>query len=132
MNIIMERLMRIIINILSILLLTVSALADEYPNKTVTVITPSHAGNSTDVLTRIVADGLRKKFNNPFVVLNRPGASGTLGTREVVRSTKDGYTLLISSSSLTSALASLKTIPYNVANDITPISLIAEAPMGIA
>ena len=88
-------------------------LASEFPAKAITLVVPFPAGGRTDVVCRIVANGLSKEIKKPVVVLNRPGAGGVLGAREVAEATPDCYTLGCFSSA---AVSAQYTVP-------TPISL---------
>jgi tripartite-type tricarboxylate transporter receptor subunit TctC len=67
--------------------------ASAWPTRTVRVIVPYPAGGSTDVLARIFAERLEKKFGQPWIIDNRPGAGGNIGIDAVVRSEPDGYTI---------------------------------------
>ena len=81
------------------LVLAVAALASlpvqaqDYPTKPVTFITPAAAGNSPDVVTRVVADHLTQLWKQQIIVLNRPGAGGMLAAQAAAGVEKDGYTL---------------------------------------
>jgi tripartite-type tricarboxylate transporter receptor subunit TctC len=68
--------------------------ADDYPNRTVKIVVSAPAGGGLDVAARIIAERLRQKWNQPFIVENRPGASGNTGTEAVINAEPDGYTLL--------------------------------------
>ncbi len=72
-----------------------SALAQSYPSKQVTFVNPFPAGGPSDMMARSVGDVLQKKFKQPFVVENKPGAAGNIGAAQVARSAPDGYTVLI-------------------------------------
>jgi tripartite-type tricarboxylate transporter receptor subunit TctC len=89
------------------------AVAADYPAKALTMIVPFPAGGRTDVIGRIVAQGLAKKLQKPVAVVNKPGASSVLGAREVADAGPDGYTIGFFS---TSAVTSQYTVP-------TPISI---------
>lgn len=69
------------------------ALAQGYPERVVQIIVPSTPGASADILGRVLADGLSTHFGKPFIVVNKPGAMGVLGTADVARANADGYTL---------------------------------------
>lgn len=73
------------------------AAAENYPSRPVRIIVPFPPGGSTDVMARIVADHLRENLGQPFIVFNRGGASGNLGTEMAAKSAPDGYTLLMAS-----------------------------------
>ena len=69
------------------------AAAQSYPERVVQIIVPSTPGASADILGRVLADGLSTQFGKPFIVVNKPGANGVLGTADVARANADGYTL---------------------------------------
>jgi tripartite-type tricarboxylate transporter receptor subunit TctC len=69
------------------------AAAQDYPQRVVQIIVPSTPGASADILGRVLADGMSAYFGKPFIVLNKPGANGALGTADVARANADGYTL---------------------------------------
>ena len=70
-----------------------TATAQGYPERLVQIIAPSTPGASADILGRVLADGMSAQFGKPFVVINKPGAMGVLGTADVARANADGYTL---------------------------------------
>jgi len=75
----------------------VHAQTNAYPQKPVKVVVAFTAGGTTDILARIVAQQLTEKLKQAFVIDNKPGAGGNLGTEVVVRSPADGYTLIVNS-----------------------------------
>jgi len=79
---------------LAALATTSHAQADNYPDKPVTLVVPTAPAGGTDTIARIIGDGLGKILKQPFVVDNRPGANGILGSEAVARATPDGYRLL--------------------------------------
>ena len=87
---------RIIALALFILCAAVPASADEWPSKTVRVIVPFGAGATPDTIARLIADKLQQKLGHNFIVENKPGASGMLGTDAVAKAEPDGYTIGIS------------------------------------
>ncbi|MCK8787398.1 tripartite tricarboxylate transporter substrate binding protein [Roseomonas sp. NAR14] len=97
-----------------------------YPNRPVSVIVPWAPGGSTDILARALAEPLRVSLGQPFVVENRSGASGNIGSAYVARSAPDGQTLLFATMS-THAMndALFRNMPFNGAEDFTPIALLA-------
>jgi tripartite-type tricarboxylate transporter receptor subunit TctC len=99
---------------------------DGYPDRPVSVIVPWAPGGSTDILARILAEPLRASLGQPFVVENRSGASGNIGSAAVARSAPDGYTLLFGSMS-THAMndALFRNMPFNGVDDFTPVALLA-------
>ena len=100
----------------------------EWPNRVVRIVVPFVPGSFTDVSARLVAQELSDQLGQPFIVDNRGGAGGTIGTEEVVRSAPDGYTLLLSDTSLAIAPGLYPKLPYDVIRDLTQISSIAESP----
>lgn len=102
---------------------------DAYPSRPITIVVPFPPGGSTDVIGRVVAEGLRKILGVPVVVDNRSGAGGMLGTAGVARSQPDGYTIgMGTASTLAINPAVYKSPGYDVLNDLAPISLISAVP----
>jgi len=112
-------------------LLSGVASAQGYPNRAVRVIVPWPPGQATDIAARVVAERLSQSLGQPFVIDNRPGAGGSIGTDAVVKSAPDGYTLLAASSGPISIMPNLQKIPYEPLKDLTPVSLIALAPFAL-
>jgi tripartite-type tricarboxylate transporter receptor subunit TctC len=83
--------MRTIVGLLCWLALS-SAFAQAYPNRAVKVIVPWPPGQATDIAARIVAQKLQEQLGQPFVIDNKPGAGGSIGTDAVAKSAGDGYT----------------------------------------
>src|SRR5271165_1151498 len=71
------------------------ARAQSYPTRPVRIVVTFPAGSTSDILARPIAQWLQERLGQPFVIDNRPGAGGTIGTEAVVRSSPDGYTLLL-------------------------------------
>lgn len=108
----------------------ISATADEvYPSRTITMIVPFAAGGSTDVIGRIVAEGLRMVLGQPVIVDNRAGAGGSLGTAAIAKAVPDGYTIGVgTASTLAINPATYKNLPFDVLTDLSPIGNIAAVP----
>jgi tripartite-type tricarboxylate transporter receptor subunit TctC len=102
--------------------------AEDYPSRSVDLVVPFAAGGGTDVLARILSEGLSKRLHQSFVVLNRPGANTNIGTLSAVRSKPDGYTLIMASIGLAANPSLYKALPFEPLQDLEPISLIAKAP----
>lgn len=103
--------------------------ADDYPARTVRIITITPPGGTADVLARLLAAKLQERLGGTFVVENRPGASGALASNAVAKSTADGYTLLFSAINALSIMPNLvKTMQYDPQKDLAPISLISYSP----
>jgi len=101
-----------------------AAQAQSYPNRPVRVIVPWPPGQATDISARIVAQKLQESLGQPFVMENKPGAGGAIGTDTVAKSPGDGYTLLAASSGPISIMPNLQKIPYDPLKDLAPVSLI--------
>jgi tripartite-type tricarboxylate transporter receptor subunit TctC len=101
-----------------------AALAQAYPNRPVKVIVPWPPGQATDISARIVAQKLQEYLGQPFVIENKPGAGGSIGTDAVAKSAGDGYTLLAASSGPISIMPNLQKVPYDPLKDLAPLSLI--------
>jgi tripartite-type tricarboxylate transporter receptor subunit TctC len=111
-------------------LLPVSAPAQTYPSRTVSVIVPFPAGGSVDGVARILVAKLNETVGQHFIVENRAGgASGTVGANAVAKATPDGYTLLLSASIHVINPFLYKSVPYDVVKDFTPVSLLADGPL---
>ncbi|MBO0758970.1 MAG: tripartite tricarboxylate transporter substrate binding protein [Bradyrhizobiaceae bacterium] len=105
-----------------------AANSEDYPSRSVDLIVPFATGGGTDLLARILSEGLSKRLGQSFIVLNRPGANTNIGTLFVVRSKPDGYTLVMASIGLAANPSLYKALPFEPLNDLAPISLIANAP----
>ena len=100
-----------------------------YPNHQITLVVGFTAGGSTDIVTRLIAEEMRKSWRQPVVVDNRPGAGGNIGAAMVAKARPDGYTLLVGSVGPLAINASLyASMPYDNLRDFTPISLIVHVP----
>ncbi len=105
------------------------ALAQGYPSKPVRVVVPFPPGSTPDIVGRTVADKLQKALGQPFVVENRTGAGGNLGTDLVAKAAPDGYSLLISINGPIAVNKHLyRSLPFDPDKDLLPISLLASAP----
>lgn len=100
-----------------------------WPNKPVRFIVPFPAGSSTDVVARIVGQMLGARLGQQFVVENRVGASGALGSDAIARAAPDGYTVGLATTSTHALAPTLSAgLPYDAINDFAPISMIGSAP----
>src|SRR5690242_4587758 len=70
------------------------ASAQTYPSRVVQIIVPATAGSSADILGRVLGDGFSSRLGKPFIVVDKPGANGVLGTADVARANPDGYMLV--------------------------------------
>jgi tripartite-type tricarboxylate transporter receptor subunit TctC len=107
--------------------------AQTYPSSPVKIISDSAAGSAPDVITRIVAERLGQVWGQQIVVMNQPGAGGSVAARAAAGSTPDGTTLFMGvSSAFVTMKGAAANIPIQVPQDFAPISLIGEQPMFIA
>jgi len=101
-----------------------------WPDKPVHIVVPLTAGSATDVMARLLAARLGEQLGQPFIVDNKPGAGGTIGTAAVARAKPDGYTLLVQSSSYTVTPITYPNTPYDTQRDlagVTPLGLLPQA-----
>lgn len=104
------------------------ATAQNYPAKTVRLVSPFPPGGSVDVVGRIIAAKLTENLGQQFIVDNRSGASGNIGMELVARSAPDGYTLVINTLPLVSNQFLMSRVPYDPVRDFVPISLVTSSP----
>ncbi|MEB3098483.1 tripartite tricarboxylate transporter substrate binding protein [Achromobacter sp. D10] len=102
--------------------------AADYPDRPVKVIVAFSPGGTTDTLTRSVTNTLTQKLGKPFVVENKPGAGGNIGTEYVVRAAADGHTLIVNSVGPIAVNPSLNKLPYSPLTDLVPMVQIATVP----
>jgi tripartite-type tricarboxylate transporter receptor subunit TctC len=108
------------------------AMAQAYPVRPVRMIIPFPPGGTLDTVGRQLAQKLGEQMGQPFVVENRPGGNGTIGADAVAKSPADGYTLLFNASTFVTAPMTMKSVPYSVVRDFTPVALVAKAPLSVA
>jgi tripartite-type tricarboxylate transporter receptor subunit TctC len=102
---------------------------DAYPTRPIRIVVPFPPGASpNDITARLLAPKLSERLHQQVVVDNRPGAAGTIGTDIVAKSTPDGYTLLINSTTLTIVPNAYKALAFDPAKDLAPITMVAAAP----
>ena len=106
-----------------------TASAQVYPSRPITMIVSYAAGGSSDVLGRILADGMRPRMGQPVIVENVAGASGSLGVGRVARSAPDGYTISIGNWSTHVVNAAIYPLQYDVLRDFEPVALLSSNPV---
>ncbi len=104
------------------------AQAADWPERPVTLIAPFAPGGSTDMLARVVAQGLSKELGQPVVVDNRGGAGGTLGAAIAAKARPDGYTILLSNVTLGSADAIYRNLSYDFVGDFNHVAYLGSIP----
>src|ERR1700689_3694989 len=102
--------------------------AADYPDRPGTFIVPFAPAGGTDTLARLLAAQLQQRLGKPLVVENRPGAGTVIATNFVAKSAADGYTISMTVSSLAIDATLYKKLPYDPANDLALIALIASVP----
>jgi len=106
-----------------------SSSAGSWPARPITVIVPFPPGGSTSIVARIITDGMAGALGQSFIVDNRGGAGGALGTRQVARSAADGYTIGLGyTGTLAIGPALYANVGYDVHADLTPVGRIGVAP----
>jgi tripartite-type tricarboxylate transporter receptor subunit TctC len=106
----------------------VSAVAADYPVRPITLIVPQAPGGGNDVIARILAETMSRTLGQQIIVENRPGAGGTIGTRQLAKSPPDGYTLVMGSSGTVAMAPSVfANVGYDPRKDFAPIGLIARS-----
>ena len=100
-----------------------------YPDRAVKIVVPFAPGAGTDAMARLVAQKLGEVMNATFVVDNRAGASGAIGTQYVAQAPPDGYTLLLAASPFTTVAASIPSANYDPLRQFTPVGMIASGPL---
>jgi tripartite-type tricarboxylate transporter receptor subunit TctC len=105
----------------------------DYPERTIEIVVPYTPGGTVDLLARALAPRLTAAWGQPVVILNRPGAGGSVGAEFVAKSAPDGYTLFISTNSpLTTNLVLYQSLGYDPLRDFEPIILAGENPLVLA
>jgi tripartite-type tricarboxylate transporter receptor subunit TctC len=107
------------------------AMAQGYPERTITMIVPFAAGGPTDTVTRLVAESMSKDLGQQIVVENVGGAGGTLGAGRVAQADPDGYTLLLHHIGMATSATLYRKLPYDTLNAFEYVGLVTEVPMTI-
>ena len=108
---------------------TTSVPAQQYPAKAVRMIVGFPAGGTSDIMARLTGQKLSEAWGQTFIIDNRPGAGGNIGTELVAKAAPDGYTLLVSpGSTLTSNPAVYSKVPFDTVRDFAPVTIIAGVP----
>lgn len=99
-----------------------------YPDRPVKLVVPFPAGGPVDSIARIIAEELKEKLGQPFIIDNRAGAVGTIATNVVAKSPPDGYTLVMTIGAYTIVPALMQKLPYDPAKDLIGISAVVKTP----
>jgi tripartite-type tricarboxylate transporter receptor subunit TctC len=103
-----------------------------WPSRPVRVVIPFPPGGTLDTVGRLLAQKLGDQTGQPFIVENKPGGNGVIGADVVSKAPADGYTLLFNASTFTTAPMTMKSVPYEIVRDFTPVALVAKAPLSVA
>ena len=106
-----------------------TASAQRYPERSIRWVVPAPPGANNDIFARLVAQHLSKALGQPVVIDNRPGAGSIVGADIVAKSPPDGYTILMTPSSIAITDAMYKQLPYNTVKDFTGVAMLAEQPL---
>jgi tripartite-type tricarboxylate transporter receptor subunit TctC len=105
-----------------------AALAQDWPSRSILAISTVSAGNAADTVARVVLDQVGRQIGQSFVIENRTGAGGTIGSASAAKADPDGYTLLLLTASQGSAAALYKTLPYDPVHDFIPVAMFGVQP----
>ena len=111
------------------LAVSTAAFGQGYPNKVVRIVVPYPPGGTVDAVARVIAARLSENLGQQFIVDNRPGANGTIGSNAVAKSAPDGYTLLLQASTFVAAPLLMNNVPYDVQKDFSPITNLGSVPL---
>ena len=104
------------------------AVAQTYPTRPITLVVPLGVGGSTDVIARIMGEGMRASLGQPIIVENTTGAGGTIGVGRVARAAPDGYTIGIGQWGTNVASGAIYPLQFDLVKDFEPVALIATQP----
>lgn len=112
--------------------LAMTAHAQQFPSKTVSIVVPFTTGGSNDIFARAIGAELSKIWNQTVVIENRPGGGGSVGAGHVARSAPDGHTIMLMSSAFTISAALSPNLPYDAVKSFTSITMVGRGPMLLA
>jgi tripartite-type tricarboxylate transporter receptor subunit TctC len=124
--------MRTVLFALLAAILALNAQAQNWPQKPVRFVVPFPPGGATDVAARSVSDRLSQVLGQQFLVENRAGAAGAIGTHEVARAAPDGYTILFAADPVVTLHLVLKNVPYEVLRDFVAVTQVTTQPLAVA
>jgi tripartite-type tricarboxylate transporter receptor subunit TctC len=105
------------------------AVAQDYPNRVITMIVPFAAGGPGDTIARVIAESMRQHFKQTIIIENVLGAGGTIGTARVAKAAPDGYTILLGHTGQATSVSMYRKLPYNPVDDFEKIGLVTDVAM---
>jgi tripartite-type tricarboxylate transporter receptor subunit TctC len=123
-----------LLSIASILVMATDVRAQSYPSQPINLVLPYAPGDTGDVAGRAMAEELAKLLKVPVVPVNRPGAGATMGTENVVKAKKDGYTILVAPNAalISARILNPETVRYDPFKDLTPLGMATRSPLILA
>ncbi len=119
--------MRALLSFVLCVVFSAAAAAQSYPSRQIRMLVPFPPAGITDLSGRLVAQGLREKFNQPVIIENKPGANGIIGLREMLKAEPDGYTVLVGTvGSAVIGYAIDSKAPFDPMRDMVPVAGVAE------
>ena len=103
--------------------------ADTYPGRTIRVIVPRAPGGGSDIIARLLSQGMQQKSGQSFIVENRPDASAVVGAVQVAHATPDGYTVFLADNAFYQNPAVIRKLPYDTLKDFSGVTMLAQAPV---
>jgi tripartite-type tricarboxylate transporter receptor subunit TctC len=116
----------------ALLSFSLTAAAQTYPSRPITMIVPFSAGGPTDAVARILAERMRAALGQPIIIENIAGANGSIGVSRAVRAPGDGYTVIAGTLTTHVLIGALYALRYDLVNDFKPVALLADGPLLIA
>ena len=107
----------------------VTALAQDYPSRTIRIVVPVAAGGSPDVLARLIGERMRARLGQAVIVDNRVGAGQMLGSDLVAKSAPDGYTIMLPTATFSGSAAIQSKLPFDPINDLTGVAMVGVGPL---
>ena len=103
--------------------------ADNFPSRAIRVIVPRAPGGGSDIIARILSQGMQQKSGQPFIVENRPDASAVVGAVQVANAAPDGYTLFLADNAFYQNPAVMRKLPYDALKDFSGVTMLAHGPV---
>jgi len=112
----------------TMLVATAAVAADDYPTRPIRVISPFPAGSASDTVSRVVLDQVSQIIGQPMVIETKPGAGGVVGFADVAKADPDGYTVVVSSTSMGTGMVLHHSLPYDPGKDFASVAMFGVQP----